>query len=325
MRLEHIGIAVRDVTAARSAFAKLLGSEPYKVETVESENVVTHFLWADGVKIELLEATSSDSVIQQFLDKRGEGLHHLAFNVDDIDVATRSLSEAGFVVIGDSPKGGADGNRIFFIHPKDTHGVLIECCEQSESGPSPVALEHRDGIEIARFGSNKNPAVLVVVGPDNNGTLGRYKHIVDRLEPTHNIFRVVRLSDSAPFASGQSPPPSASAMNRVTISDPFDIITIGPGAEELVRRAIDFDKTSAGRWIHIYARDQASDEASDQDSIPEHATDVISSRVEPALIQTLSTGRLRPVSISVLPESAMNPANPTFDALLPLLKSLLRG
>lgn len=128
MRLEHVGIAVRDVETALETFESLLGSPPYKMEEVESEGVATHFFRAGDVKIELLESMNADSSIARFLENRGEGLHHLAFEVDDLDAARDRLTARGFRLVGNARRPGADGKSIFFLHPKDTAGVLIECC-----------------------------------------------------------------------------------------------------------------------------------------------------------------------------------------------------
>jgi methylmalonyl-CoA/ethylmalonyl-CoA epimerase len=128
VKLEHIGIAVADIDASLTRFRDLLGAEPYKVEEVLSEGVRTHFFDAGGTKIELLESTAPDSPVARFLEKRGPGLHHLAFASEDIDADWARLEQAGYALIGSGPKPGADGKTIFFVHPKDTEGVLTEFC-----------------------------------------------------------------------------------------------------------------------------------------------------------------------------------------------------
>lgn len=127
-KLEHIGIAVKSIEESNKVFAKLLGREHYKIETVESEGVSTSFFEVSGVKIELLEATRSDSPIAKFIEKRGEGIHHLAFAVSDIDVAMEAYKAKGFELINKEPKKGADNKMICFLHPKTSGGVLIELC-----------------------------------------------------------------------------------------------------------------------------------------------------------------------------------------------------
>lgn len=128
-KLEHIGIAVSNLEAAEQLFAQLLGTASYKREEVASEGVITSFFQVGNVKIELLAATHADSPIAKFIEKRGEGIHHLAFDVDDADARMAELSAAGFQWIHTAPKDGADNKRIAFLHPKSTGGVLTEICE----------------------------------------------------------------------------------------------------------------------------------------------------------------------------------------------------
>ena len=132
-KLEHIGIAVKSLATANKLFGQLLGSSHYKIEEVESEGVRTSFFEVSGVKIELLEATTPDSPIAKFIEKRGEGIHHLAFEVLDIDKSLAAYREKGFTLINDAPKPGADNKRIGFLHPKSTNGVLIELCQDNNS------------------------------------------------------------------------------------------------------------------------------------------------------------------------------------------------
>jgi methylmalonyl-CoA epimerase len=129
-KLEHIGIAVRDIAAANKLFAGLLGRDPYKVEEVESEGVRTSFFEIGGVKIELLEATRADSPIARFIEKRGEGIHHLAFEVADIDQSLKHYQEQGYELINKEAKAGADNKMIAFLHPRSTGGVLVELCKE---------------------------------------------------------------------------------------------------------------------------------------------------------------------------------------------------
>lgn len=129
-KIEHIGIAVKNMEESNRLFSKLLGKEPYKIEEVASEGVRTSFFEIGGVKIELLEATNADSPIAKFIEKKGEGVHHLAFAVDDIESSIASKVEEGFTVINDKPKEGADNKIIAFLHPKSTNGVLVELCQE---------------------------------------------------------------------------------------------------------------------------------------------------------------------------------------------------
>ncbi|GAB3798662.1 methylmalonyl-CoA epimerase [Spirosoma humi] len=128
--VEHIGIAVRDMAASNDLFAKLLNVQPYKTETVASEGVLTSFFKVNQTKIELLEATRPDSPIAKFLEKKGEGIHHLAFEVDDILAEMDRLKSEGFTVLNEVPKRGADNKLVCFLHPKGTNGVLIELCQE---------------------------------------------------------------------------------------------------------------------------------------------------------------------------------------------------
>jgi methylmalonyl-CoA/ethylmalonyl-CoA epimerase len=133
-KLEHIGIAVKDIKMANALFSGLLGRSAYKVEEVESEGVRTSFFEISGLKIELLEATRPDSAIAKFIEKRGEGIHHLAFEVADIDRSLSEYREKGFELINQHPKDGADNKRIAFLHPKSTNGVLVELCQEKSGG-----------------------------------------------------------------------------------------------------------------------------------------------------------------------------------------------
>ena len=131
-KIEHIGIAVRNLPEANDLFKKLLGVPHYKTEEVLSEKVITSFFKIGGTKIELLEATSDDSAIAKHIEKRGEGLHHIAFEVEDIEAEMQRLKENGFTLLNESPKEGADNKLVCFLHPKDTHKVLIELCQEKK-------------------------------------------------------------------------------------------------------------------------------------------------------------------------------------------------
>jgi len=129
-KIEHIGIAVKDIEEAEKKFAKLFKTAAYKQEKVESEGVLTSFFKIGESKIELLSATSDNSPIKKFLDKKGEGMHHIAFEVDDIELEMKRLKSEGFTLLNDTPKEGADNKLIAFIHPKSTGGILIEICQE---------------------------------------------------------------------------------------------------------------------------------------------------------------------------------------------------
>lgn len=129
-KIEHIGIAVKNLEKSNVLFAKLFGKSPYKSEEVLSEGVLTSFFQTGTNKIELLEATDSDSPIAKFLEKKGEGIHHIAFDVSDIYAEIDRLKSEGFVLINEIPRKGADNKLVAFLHPKNTNGVLIELCQE---------------------------------------------------------------------------------------------------------------------------------------------------------------------------------------------------
>lgn len=130
LKIEHLGIAVKDLEQSNLLFAKLFGKAPYKLETVESENVSTSFFMMGESKIELLEATNTDSPIAKFIEKKGEGIHHIAFEVSDIYAEMKRLKSEGFTLLSEEPKKGADNKLICFLHPKSSNGVLIELCQE---------------------------------------------------------------------------------------------------------------------------------------------------------------------------------------------------
>jgi methylmalonyl-CoA/ethylmalonyl-CoA epimerase len=129
-KLEHIGIAVKNMAEANKLFVGLLGREPYKVEEVPSDGVRTSFFEVGGVKLELLEASHAESPIARFIEKKGQGIHHLAFEVSDIKVSVEKYLELGFEVINREPRKGADNKMVVFLHPKSTNGVMIELCQE---------------------------------------------------------------------------------------------------------------------------------------------------------------------------------------------------
>ncbi|GGF07900.1 methylmalonyl-CoA epimerase [Chishuiella changwenlii] len=129
MKIEHIGIAVKDLGISNDLFEKLLGKSPYKEEVVDTEGVRTSFFEIGESKIELVGSEKKDSAIEKFLEKNREGIHHIAFGVENLEVEIERLKNEGFIFINETPKLGADNKRIVFLHPKTTNGVLIELCE----------------------------------------------------------------------------------------------------------------------------------------------------------------------------------------------------
>jgi len=132
-KIEHIGIAVKNIENSNALFARLFGKEHYKIESVESEGVSTSFFLLGETKIELLEATKPDSAIAKFIEKKGEGIHHIAYEVDDIHAEMARLKAEGFDLLSAEPKSGADNKLICFLHPKSTNGVLVELCQEKNT------------------------------------------------------------------------------------------------------------------------------------------------------------------------------------------------
>ena len=128
-KIEHIGIAVKSIENANQIYTSLLGAAPYKTEEVKSEGVKTSFFKIGNSKIELLEAINPESPIAKFIEKRGEGVHHIAFAVDDIESEIARLKREGFIVLNETPKKGADNKLVAFLHPRSTTGVLVELCQ----------------------------------------------------------------------------------------------------------------------------------------------------------------------------------------------------
>lgn len=203
MTLDHLGIAVEDAEAAMTLFARLLGADPYKTETVEREGVRTVFFGDGGragaaPKLELLDALRPDSPVAAFLEKRGPGLHHVAFEVDDVEAAMARLAALGFRLLADAPKPGADGMRIVFLHPKSTAGVLVELCERAVPTPERLDVPWEGG-RLAAWASGPadGPPLVVLHGAlDRAG--GETAPLVRRWQ---RRFRVLALDFMAHGAS----------------------------------------------------------------------------------------------------------------------------
>jgi methylmalonyl-CoA/ethylmalonyl-CoA epimerase len=130
LKIEHIGIAVKNLEVSNQLFTKLLNTTPYKTEVVESEQVATSFFKVGESKIELLESTNTESAIAKFIEKKGEGIHHIAFDVEDIYAEMKRLQAEGFIILNETPKKGADNKLVCFLHPKSSNGVLVELCQE---------------------------------------------------------------------------------------------------------------------------------------------------------------------------------------------------
>jgi methylmalonyl-CoA/ethylmalonyl-CoA epimerase len=133
LKIEHIGIAVKELSVSIPLFEKLLNSNCYKTEKVESEQVNTAFFQKGDTKIELLESINNEGVITKFIDKKGEGIHHIAFEVEDIEAEMERLKAEGFTLLNEKPKPGADNKLVCFLHPKETNSVLIELCMENKA------------------------------------------------------------------------------------------------------------------------------------------------------------------------------------------------
>jgi len=215
-RLEHIGIAVDQVEAVVECFRDLLDVTPYKAETVTDQQVRTHFLNGGSpkdpgsAKLELLEALDADSAVQKFLDNRGEGLHHLAFEVEDADTTMAHLRDAGYTLLSDAPQPGADDKRIFFVHPKETHGVLVEFCESTAPNWTPTRVPHRDGqLAIYERGDRERPSLLLLHGAAGS-TLLEMTPLLRRLEPSVHVVGV----DLSGHGASSLPADDALTMDR---------------------------------------------------------------------------------------------------------------
>ena len=197
--LEHVGLAVDDPEAVARLYETLLDTRPYKKERVEHEGVQTHFLSAGTAKLELLEALSPDSPVARFLEKRGEGLHHLAFEVRDIHAQMQRLRQFGFTPLSDEPRRGADGKLIFFLHPKETHGVLIEFCQSLPASLTPTPIPYRDEhLAVYERGHPERPPLVILHGAAG-ATMLETEPLIRHLEPH---FRVLALDFAGHGASG---------------------------------------------------------------------------------------------------------------------------
>jgi len=139
LEIDHIGIAVKHLATSIPLFEKLLNSQCYKTEKIESENVTTAFFKTGETKLELLESTTDDGIIAKYIAKKGEGIHHIAFEVADIFVEMKRLKGEGFTLLSEQPKVGADNKLVCFLHPKGSNSVLIEICQTQRHPPSPLA------------------------------------------------------------------------------------------------------------------------------------------------------------------------------------------
>jgi len=210
-RLDHVGLAAASVREVLDTFDRLLDQRPYKAETVAEQQVRTHFLDAGGPKLEVLEALDPDSPVGRFLDRSGEGVHHLAFEVQDLDATLERLRAAGFSVLQDAPQPGADDKQIAFVHPRDTHGVLVEFCETEPPDWSARRIERGDrSLGLFEHGAREQPTLLLIHGTAGSTRLDTAP-LMRRLEPA---FHLVGLDLSGHGASAL-PPDGRLTMERL--------------------------------------------------------------------------------------------------------------
>jgi methylmalonyl-CoA epimerase len=195
-RLEHIGIAIDEIESVIECFDDLLGIHPYKAETVSEQEVRTHFLDAGprkdpgSAKLEFLESLDDDSAVQRFLDRRGEGLHHLAFEIDNAEATMERLRTAGFTLLSDTPQTGADDKRIFFVHPKETHGVLVEFCETTPADWTPHQIHHDDRKLAAYERGTESAPPLVLLHGAAGSTRRDCAPLMRRLESSYRLIGI---------------------------------------------------------------------------------------------------------------------------------------
>lgn len=306
MRLEHVGIAIADLDEAIKSFEALLARAPYKQEVVPTEGVATHFFSAGEVKIELLESLDAHSPIARFLEKHGPGLHHLAFLVDDLVVTRRRLTEAGFDVIGESDSNGADGKRIFFVHPKSTGGVLVECCAHHPDNGFHASEKLPSGAVMHRFGNvnNANPRILIV-GPKTAFDFGQ--DLARRFELNYDVL-LFEMNDAT--ASNESIYEDYTMLSEKAV--PFTI-SIGSSYAEIqsIRNSGLYE---LGYWIHISRTMDGIDHAANRNS-PD-ATILV------ADLSRESDSRTASAAAAILPPGAVRPGSPDHDSLVPLIRSL---
>ena len=186
--IDHLGIAVQDIEAVTTFFAKLFRALPYKTEEVEAQGVRTHFIRAGSTKIELLESISSDSPVARYLEKRGEGIHHVAFEVPNIRSAWKHAKSLGYEPLGEGPSEGADNKLIFFLHPRQTHGMLIEFCQSQRVPLDPVLISAEGGrLAVYELGEATGPPVVILHGAAGCTTM-ETERITHRLSSHYHVL-----------------------------------------------------------------------------------------------------------------------------------------
>lgn len=322
MRLEHVGIAVSNIEDALKTFEDLLGTSRYKTEEVASENVITHFFWADGVKIELLESTHPESVVSRFLNKRGEGVHHLAFSVDDLQFARIKLESLGFRIIGEESKSGADGKRIFFLHPKDAFGVLIECCAMDLALKVPGDLTTlAPNVTVRTFGTDINPCVIIASchAPSRAASFASGTQLARRLEPVAYV-KLIEWQNDDELKSGV-----AENIHRLIGVKESHCITIGASAYSLLHLLQDVGARPRS-WIRIEQPEKGAS-APDGLSPSDHKLLILVGEASSsAMSSEVSSGSKTDLwPTATLPAYAVCLDEPSSDALFPLIRSFWKS
>ena len=272
--LEHLGIAVRDADAVAELLHALLGERPYKQETVAREGVRTHFIAAGTAKLELLEALGPESPVARYLEKRGEGLHHLAFEVDDAEAQMARARALGLTPLSDTPRPGADGKRIFFLHPKQTHGILLEFCQTAPASLADAAPVSEDGPAAHRFGTSANPPALLAGGPDDAELL---LPLARRLEMAFHSHAVVLDADG--------PPDETLAAALAPIGRPVRVVGVGRAAAPALLTAAHHPDRVARLVLYAFPQSGFPEDPSSLTAVRARAL-VCAPDDEPALLHT---------------------------------------
>ncbi len=224
MRIEHLGIAVRSATDAAALYERLLGLRPYKAEVVASEGVRTVFLDAGGAKLEWLEATAPDSPVARHVERRGEGLHHVAFEVDDVEAEFARLQRVGVRLLNEAPKRGADGKMIFFVHPKDAGGVLLEFCQWVPPPLEPRFARLGEGRVAYYLGAHEDAPPLVVLHGAGGSAEGEARRLLPLLEPHARTVTLDLPGHGRSTASSEEPlTPAPAADAALAVLDHLDV------------------------------------------------------------------------------------------------------
>lgn len=241
VKLEHVGIAVEDGSEASRTFERLFGSRPYKTERVEREGVETTFIDAGGPKLELLTSITPGSAVAKYLKNRGEGVHHIAIEVDNIESELARVRDDGFAVLSEHPLEGADGKRIFFVHPRDCHGILVEFCQHVRPAWQRRNIKTSGGtVTVYTAGSEEATPVLLMRGDDASWEAVE----VDRLAPAlERSLYVVSFQDQMEADTERTQTIAKEVLNYCGVDRPSVIVGCGPVCAD----ALDFVQSNRKR------------------------------------------------------------------------------